>query len=212
MTALPWLATQFGKSVHRNLFYLLKRTKDQLLFIAVDWKVFMWSHWTIGWPLPLPWICLLWFLPGLFCHPTAGPQRQWLCLKRSMLKWCFPTYLKASQAEFAMAQLDKKAVGVPGISFLLGVKCIHILHFAPLQHSCTYPFSPLSSAHQFCLYITSNWQFQQYPVWFCCSILQIFQAVVRTRNRNSWYILLLHLCQNKFPWWPAQGSRKVVYP
>ena len=40
-----------------------------------------------------------------------------------------------------MAQ--KKSVGNPGISFLLGVK-LEYVHFIPFQRSCTYPFSPLS--------------------------------------------------------------------
>ena len=36
-------------------------------------------------PIPLPWICFLQFLPGLYrgCHPTAG--QHWLCRKRSTL-------------------------------------------------------------------------------------------------------------------------------
>ena len=58
-----------------------------------------------------------------------------------------------------MAQL--KFVGISRIIFLLSVKYIRFMQrnaapdLLPLQRSCFYPFSPLSSARRFCLYIAS---------------------------------------------------------
>ena len=56
-------------------------------------------------------------------------------------------------AKFPMTQ--KKYVDVPGIYFLLGVNYVNFMDqnsaqdLFTLQRSCTYPFSPLSSARQF---------------------------------------------------------------
>ena len=109
-----------------------------------------------------------------------------------------------------MAQ--QKSVGISGISFLLSVKYIRFmqrnaaLDLFPLQRSCFYPFSPLSSASRFCLYIALYRQFQQFPV-------KKFHAM--DRNRNSWKILLLHSCPNcvfrSFPCRPV-ANFKVEMP
>ena len=40
------------------------------------------------------------------------------------------------------------------------------MYLCPLQLSCTYPFSSLSSACRIRLYIASNWQFQNIPSLF----------------------------------------------
>ena len=142
------------------------------------------SHRAVRGPLPLPSICFLRFLPGLRrgCHPTVTADPHGRCRKGPRCS----TYSKA--AEFPTAQ--KKSVGISGISFLLSVKYVRVmqrsaaLDLFPLQRSCFYPFSPLSSARLFCLYIASYRQFQQFPVGFGRRIVKKFHAI--DRNRNSW--------------------------
>ena len=101
---IPVCVSSLEKSTHRNL-----SCKSRPAVMYHIGQTGIWLHWAIHWPLPLPWIRLKLLLPGLWCHPTAGPHR--LCLKR------FFIHLKAS--EFPMAQ--KKSVSICGISFLLVV-------------------------------------------------------------------------------------------
>ena len=66
--------------------------------------------------------------------------------------------------------------------------CFDVTEFLPgsftIQQNCAFPFSPLLLACQFRLCIALNQQFQQYPVWSGCIIVQTLHAVDMTRN--SW--------------------------
>ena len=108
---IPVCVSSLEKSTHRNL-----SCKSRPAVMYHIGQTGIWLHWAIHWPLPLPWIRLKLLLPGLWCHPTAGPHR--LCLKR------FFIHLKAS--EFPMAQ--KKSVSICGISFLLVVYYVLLIY------------------------------------------------------------------------------------
>ena len=122
-------------------------------------------HWEVGWPLPLPWICLLLLIPGLHCHPIAGTHGQ--CRPGKCPP--FSAYLK--EAEFPMAQ--KKPVSFPCISFLLTVNSVKYVYFMllnaaldlfPLERSCTFFFFHCCRLANFALYIAWNLQFQ-HSLW-----------------------------------------------
>ena len=145
-------------------------------------------HWEVGWPLPLPWICLLLLIPGLHCHPIAGTHGQ--CRPGKCPP--FSAYLK--EAEFPMAQ--KKPVSFPWISFLLTVKqcqqCqVCTFHVAEC-HPGSFPtrtqlhlhFFPLLSACQIRPVHSVESAVSTFPVGFCRLVVKPFHTM--DRNRNSY--------------------------
>ena len=85
---------------------------------------------------------------------------------------------------------QQKSVGISGIAFLLCVNIIHVMQWNaaldlfPLQRSCFYPFYPLLSVCQFCLYIALYRQFQQFPVGFGRRIVKKYPC--DGQELNSW--------------------------
>ena len=102
-------------------------------------------------------------LPGLLCHPTAGPHGQ--CRKRSTLFHMFESFCISHGLENT---LDR----VPWICFLLSVRSVHFIEQNsalipfPLQLRCKYLFSPLFSVRQFGQCIALNRQVQPFFVGF----------------------------------------------